>query len=85
MTTELPQQTITDRILRMLGKQRAIHIPNAEGKYGPYVYAKAKKEPFVRALLRPKGSALRDGWIYMDRIPSGDTPADANADHETEQ
>lgn len=68
MTTELPRHTTVDRILRMLGKRRAIHIASAESKYGPYVYAKAKKEPLLRALLRRKNAPLPNGWVYLDTL-----------------
>ncbi len=69
MTTKLPKTTLGDRLLALIGKKRAIRIPvEAYQKLGPYVYAQAVKEPFWRALIRPKNQDPPDGWIYPDKL-----------------
>jgi hypothetical protein len=65
MTIKLPQKSILDRFLESIGKKRAVKIPeNVYEKFGPYVYAKAQKESFWRALLRPKDAELPEGYTY---------------------
>jgi hypothetical protein len=66
MTLRIPSLSVTDRLLRILGKRRALIIPvGAYEKFGPYVIAMAKKEPFLKALLRPKAKALPPGTIDL--------------------
>jgi hypothetical protein len=65
MTIRTPEKSVADRILEAFGKKRAVKIP--EGlyeKFGPYVYAQARKESFWRALLRPKGQEPPSGYAY---------------------
>jgi len=58
MTIRVPHTNILDRILAFFGKERDIVIPDQAGeiyeKYGPYVYIKAKRGSFWKALLRKK-------------------------------
>ena len=55
MTIIIPKEGFIDRFLALTGKKSAIRIPGAAyEKYGPYAYAKAEKEAFWRALIRPK-------------------------------
>jgi hypothetical protein len=68
MTIESPQKTISDKLLKRLGKRRAVYIPDAESTFGPHVYTKAKKEPFLRALFRSENKQLPDNWIYLDDL-----------------
>jgi hypothetical protein len=50
----------------MLGKRRAVYIPDVYRNHGIYAYAKAVKEPFMRALMRKEGKSLpKDGSISM--------------------
>ena len=71
MTIALPKHNLGDRILSLLGKRRAVHIPTASYKtHGPYVYSQAMRESFIRALLRAKNTAPPEGWIYIDDLPS---------------
>jgi len=73
MTIALPKPNLGDRILFWMGKRRAIHIPMEVYKtHGPYVYAQARRESFIRALLRPGNMPPPAGWIYMDDLPSVD-------------
>ena len=72
MTIEITEPDWTDRLLRRMGKRRAILIPDGEARFGPFVYARARKEPFLSALLRPRNAPPPAGWIY----PSFNTCAD---------
>jgi hypothetical protein len=64
MTIRIPKKNILDRILLIIGKERDIVIPGEAGKiyekYGPYVYIKAKRESFWKALLRKKARTPLD-------------------------
>jgi hypothetical protein len=73
MTIELPKTTFADRLLALIGKRRAVRMPyEVYGKLGPYVYAKAEKESFWRALVRPKDQDPPKDWIYPDQIIPGE-------------
>jgi len=64
MTIKLPEPNIFDRVLHFIGKKRGVFIPTTEYEnYGQYSYAVGKKENFLKALLRPKGEQLPDGFI----------------------
>ncbi|MCK9390696.1 MAG: hypothetical protein M0Q01_03910 [Syntrophales bacterium] len=64
MTIKIPEENLLDRLLSSMGKKRAIHIPlEIYEKYGPYVYAQAKKESFWHALFRSKNLNPPVGWI----------------------
>ena len=66
MTIKIPPMSVADRILRYLGKRRALILPvGAYEKYGPYVFARAKKEPFLKALLRPRAKEIPPGAIDL--------------------
>jgi len=56
VTIKIPPENIFDKILKLLGKQRAVIFPSgAEEIYkqhGPYVQIKARKENFFKALFR---------------------------------
>lgn len=59
MTIRLPQPTVFDQLLHLLGKKRGVILPTKAHKaYGPYVYANGKKENFWKALLRSKSTDL---------------------------
>ena len=77
MTIKIPEKDSLDKLLALMGKRRAVHVPrNLYEKYGPYVYAQAKKESFWHALIRPKNENLPEGWIYSDDIfPEGNSHA----------
>jgi len=77
MTIKLPKTTLADRLLASIGKRRAVRIPfKVYEKLGPYVYAKAEKESFWRALIRLKDQDPPDGWIYPDKIIPGENSHD---------
>lgn len=65
MTIRIPEKTLTDKLLALLGKQRAIFMSaDVYKKFGPYVIVQAKRESFWRALARPKiRNRLMDGFI----------------------
>lgn len=66
MTIKMPNKNLGDFILKFLGKKRAVYIPqNLYKTYGPYVYSRAIRESFWRALFRSKNSTLQDGWTYL--------------------
>ena len=56
MTIKTPPDNILDKILKIMGKERRIVMPEdigqTEKKLGPYVTVKAKKESFWKALFR---------------------------------
>ena len=56
MTIRIPDDNILDKILKILGKEREIVIPESVkkvySKYGPNVQIRAKKENFFKALFR---------------------------------
>jgi hypothetical protein len=67
MTIKIPEKTIGDRVLKALGKKRGVQIPaDAHKQFGPYAYATAQKESFLKALLRPKNEPLPDGMVDID-------------------
>ncbi len=73
MTVKIPKPTMTDRILNLLGKKRAIHIPDDVHKeYSPYGYMQAQRESFLKALLRKKGEELPEGWVYLEDLSTKD-------------
>ena len=56
MTIRIPPETFLDRILRLLGKERQVVIPQAAvrlcNELGPYVQITARRESFLIALFR---------------------------------
>ena len=69
MTIHLPEPDFLDRFLKLLGKKRGVKIPaETYEKFGPYVYAKAQKESFWSALIRPKGKGPPPGYVYLDEL-----------------
>jgi hypothetical protein len=64
MTIKYPEVSIADKFLKLLGKKRGIKIPyEAYEKFGPYVYVKAQKENFWKALFRSKDQSLPKDMI----------------------
>ena len=61
MTIKAPRKNIFDKILAVLGKQRDTIVPEntdeSYRKYGPYVYIKAKRESFWKALLKKRAKS----------------------------
>ncbi len=60
--------TLADRMLRRIGKERAYVLPRMGGTLGPHVYALVEKESFWSALFRPKGAPLSVGLISSRQI-----------------
>ncbi|MDI9571545.1 MAG: hypothetical protein QM278_12685 [Pseudomonadota bacterium] len=73
MTVIFPVPSVGDKILALLGKKRAVFIPDIYGGFGKYAYGRAIKEPFLYALLRPKNRDLEEGWFYPDEIMPPET------------
>ena len=66
MTYKIPKENFADRLLALMGKKRAVRLPvEVYQELGPYIYAKAEKESFWRAMLRPKNQNPPAGWIYI--------------------
>jgi hypothetical protein len=64
MTIRDPEICIADKFLKLLGKKRGIKIPyEAYEKFGPYVYVKAQKENFWKALFRSRNQNLPKDMI----------------------
>lgn len=70
MTIKIPQITIGDKILEMLGKKRGIILPNKQllRRYGPNGIYIATKENFFKALFRRKGEELPEGMVEMSLL-----------------
>ena len=77
MTVKLPEPNFFDRILKLLGKSRGVMIPtDIHNEYGRYVYAEANRENFWKALFRPKGRELPNGFVDIYLLP------DEHSNHE---
>ncbi len=68
MTIIFSVPTFGDKLLAAMGKKRAVFIPDIYSRFGKYAYGRAVKEPFLRALARPKNQDLEEGWFYPDEI-----------------
>ena len=65
MTFRIPEENFADKILSVLGKKRALWIPeDVYKRFGQYVIVQARKESFWRALFRPQNQELPKGWFY---------------------
>jgi hypothetical protein len=64
MTIKIPKPSIADKIRKLMGKKRGVILPSGEHeKLGPYTYSVAKKESFLKALLRPADEPLPNGMV----------------------
>jgi hypothetical protein len=64
MTIVIPEPNTADKILKFLGKKRGIIFPDkAVEIYGQHVHARAHKESFWRALLRPGNQELPEDMV----------------------
>ena len=56
MTVRIPPENILDKILKLIGREREVIIPEEAGQVyrdiGPYVQIKGKRESFFKALFR---------------------------------
>lgn len=70
VTIKIPGPSLGDFILNALGKKRGILIPDPPE--GMDVTVSPRKEPFLRALLRPKKHPLPEGWVdYYEMLKAG--------------
>jgi len=61
---KIPQLSLADKLLRILGKKRGLLFPSGQyKKFGPYAIGMAGTESFFRALFRSKNEDLPDGMI----------------------
>ena len=76
MTIKLPQPSMGDKILKLLGKKRGVKVPSeVYEKFGPYVYVMAQKESFWKALLRSADEELPEEMIdvfYLNQVKESD-------------
>ena len=64
MTITMPEPSLADKVLKVLGKKRGVIFPDkAVEKFGQHVYARAYKESFWKALLRPEGQELPEDMV----------------------
>jgi len=68
MTIIFSEPTFGDKLLAVMGKQRAVFIPDIYSRFGKYAYGRAVKESFLEALIRPKNQELEKGWFYQHEI-----------------
>ena len=68
MTIIFSEPTYGDKLLALMGKKRAIFIPDIYSRFGKYAYGRAVKESFLEALIRSKNQDLEKGWFYQDEI-----------------
>jgi len=69
MTIKIPNPTLGDKILKLLGKKRGVILPSDPyNKYGQYTYSRAVKENFWKALFRLKNTPLPENVIDLDSI-----------------
>ena len=69
MTIRMPEEGLSDRILKALGKKRGVKVPEGMFKnFDPLkvdIYAVAQKEGFWKALLRPKDVELPEDYTNL--------------------
>ena len=68
MTIIFSEPTLGDKLLAVMGKKRAVFIPDIYSRFGKYAYGRAVKESFLEALIRPKNQELEKGWFYQHEI-----------------
>ena len=69
MTIRMPEANLFDRFLKLIGKKRGVRFPSGVmEQFGPHVYAKALKESFWIALLRPSRKPLPENHIDIFEI-----------------
>jgi hypothetical protein len=69
MTLRIPDPNISDKILRLFGKKRALIIPKFRVERKEIdIYAVAVKENFWRALFRPRKSQLPAGSVDYENF-----------------
>ncbi len=68
MTIIFSEPTFGDKLLAVMGKKRAVFIPDIYSRFGKYAYGRAVKESFLEALIRSKNQDLEKGWFYQDEI-----------------
>jgi len=68
MTIIFSEPTFGDKLLAVMGKKRAVFIPDIYSRFGKYAYGRAVKESFLEALIRPKNQKLEKGWFYQNEI-----------------
>jgi len=66
VTYRMPPEDLGDRILRKLGKRRAVFFPRAGiSAIDSHSNVWLEKESFWKALLRPSSAPLPEGWVDL--------------------
>jgi hypothetical protein len=69
MTIRIPPETVLDTILRYIGKERQVVIPQAAvrlcNELGPHVQVMARRESFFTALFRIGRSSENDEGLEL--------------------
>lgn len=68
MKFNLPRESLGDRLLKGLGKRRAVYCPMGYDQVGPLAFYGAKKEWFFAALFSRKNRVLKPGTVYLDDL-----------------
>jgi hypothetical protein len=69
MTIRIPEPSIGDKVLRLVGKKRALIIPKVRVERKEIdIYAVAVKESFWKALFRPRKSQLPNGSVDYENF-----------------
>ena len=69
MTIRIPESNFADKILHLLGKERAFFVPDhSRSVFSPYAHVKAQRESFWKSLLRNRGETLPEGWTYLSDL-----------------
>jgi len=72
MTIKIPEPNIFDKILKSIGKKRAVKIPaKIYEKYGQHIYVVGQRENFWKAFMRPKNKKLPEGTVDIYSMQSG--------------
>jgi len=70
MTLELPKISIGDRVLKALGRKRAVCCKMNYEKLGHYAFFGARKESLLAALFASRDRELKPGWMYLEDLCS---------------
>ena len=67
MTIRFTETTMSDKLLSVIGKKRAVRVPkDVYKRFGPYVIVQPQQESFWRALVRTRNQEPPDGWFYCE-------------------
>lgn len=83
MTIKIPEPSLADKVIKILGKKRGVIIPSGEyEKFGAYSYTVAKKESFLKALFRSTNESLPNSMVDIHDYKLNMGNVDKTADSE---